>query len=205
MLYHPDLCNFRSAPKYETAAEPIPCRKHLYQPPCEDRNGTNWPRHQSRLGKQSSSRQHPYLIPCKRGIAHDLRMTESTRVNVSGTNGHCTQKGTELPSHLRHQLEILRLCSLTGTHSRLYTGGSILLCIHADMDPEEQVRFLAPTREQLASVTVFPLIPCLKEDATVSAKALLRMSYCLRRCLDDYRYAISRRFKYGTGRIWCRT
>ena len=36
------------------------------------------------------------------------------------------------------------------------------------MDPEEQARFLAPTREQLASVTVFPLIPYLKEDAIVS-------------------------------------
>ena len=58
------------------------------------------------------------------------------------------------------------------------------------MDPEEQARFLAPTREQLASVTVFPLIPYLKEDATVSAHTLLRMSYCSRRCPDDYRYAI---------------
>lgn len=38
------------------------------------------------------------------------------------------------------------------------------------MDPEEQVHFLAPTREQLASVAVFPLLPHLKRDIAVSAK-----------------------------------
>lgn len=36
------------------------------------------------------------------------------------------------------------------------------------MDPEEQVTFLAPTRDELAAVNVFPLIPYLKKDAIVS-------------------------------------
>ena len=37
------------------------------------------------------------------------------------------------------------------------------------MDPEEQSSLLAPSREQLSSVKVFPLIPYLKQDAIVSA------------------------------------
>ena len=36
------------------------------------------------------------------------------------------------------------------------------------MDPEEQTTFLAPTRDQLETVNVFPLIPYLKKDAIVS-------------------------------------
>lgn len=37
------------------------------------------------------------------------------------------------------------------------------------MDPEEQSQLLAPSREQLAAVKVFPLIPYLKRDAIVSS------------------------------------
>lgn len=36
------------------------------------------------------------------------------------------------------------------------------------MDPEEQSSLLAPSREQLSSIKVFPLIPYLKQDAIVS-------------------------------------
>jgi hypothetical protein len=54
------------------------------------------------------------------------------------------------------------------------------------MDPEEQVHFLAPTREQLASVAVFPLLPHLKRDIAVSAKTyVLSCSYCSSCRLDN--------------------
>ena len=61
------------------------------------------------------------------------------------------------------------------------------------MDPEERDHFLAPTREQLASVKVFPLIPNLKNDATVCGSNLLEFVLLLFKTfgrLDNYMHTL---------------